>query len=382
MTERGTEAFCERCGTRYTFGVPRAGGMARLRAASRGLRDYVLADHRSLGDAMADALGSADAHEAVRRTDTFQRTFSFCLDCRGYVCPDCWDAAAGRCVSCVDAAAVAAASTGTGGPDAAVDAREAVPGTAIEAPWPGADIPGIEPPPAPAWIPSPEPAPLPDDDVEADVIAAAIAAGIIHAAPLTVPPPPAVEAAEEFEQPVVASEGPDADALAARLAGLPTIGSRSVERPTGRPSFASGIPPSADAAEPWAGLPPTGPTDPPPADAPLAAAPVAAAAFAATTAPTWDASPTTARPIPPTVVEPAGAAIEPEPAGGPGAPPPSDGPGGPAPSLDASPGVRLVGRPSLPQDKPGAAKACAGCGLQLGAATRFCRRCGARQDGA
>ena len=373
MTEALTEAFCERCGTRYTFEPPRAGGLARLRAASRGLADYVLTDHRSLGDAVSDAIGTADAAEGRQRADSFQRTFSFCLDCREYVCPSCWNAAAGRCVTC-------AASRADVPPVATAEAAGA-----SAAPSPAPDLDGGE-------------------DLEDDVIAAAIAAGIIHPPrPGPTPGPDAHAPGPAPEMPEAATEAPgqvsdesdepDAGEMALRLATLPTIGSQTIDRPVGRPSFAAGTDqvgddPGAVVPPPWPSADDTGAADADPAAAARARNDISWPAFDETRAVDPVPAPEAAEVPWPGVDETRDAVVgaeagepahEPLPPAGPTAAPPSDAPvAGPVPAPAG--GARMIGRPSVPDSRLGAPKACVGCGLQLAAATRFCRRCGARQD--
>jgi hypothetical protein len=384
MTETVTETFCERCGTRYTFEPPHAGGLARLRAASRGLRDYVLTDHRSLGDAMSGAVGSAEERDEARRPDSFQQMFSFCLGCREYVCPECWNGAAGQCISC-------AAPAGAGAPVApterAFDARES--GGAPAAPVPaagpdagarpaGAEVaaePGPEavtstdgptedgerPVPAPApREPSASPADRdPGGDIEEDVLAAAIAAGLIRPGP---GPVGRATSAAYAKPPGPQPEEPGDAAVASRLAALPAIGTHDAGRPVGRPSFsAAGAPPPWPSSDGSSG-----------SDGRVAAAPAGALGPTAAAEPTAHVSgvPTTASLVPEVVP-----AIEPveEPW------PPAWSAGGPP---GAAPDVRFrqVGRAAALAARLGAPNACVGCGLQLAAASRFCRRCGARQD--
>lgn len=112
MPEIPTESYCERCGAQVAlehvrrdrpigFGrLPGLPTVARgLPAVARGLRDYVLNEQPFL-DALARARqeerGAASAHQL----DAFHRAFNFCIECRQYVCRDCWNDDAGRCRTC------------------------------------------------------------------------------------------------------------------------------------------------------------------------------------------------------------------------------------------------------------------------------------------
>ncbi|MEO7118799.1 MAG: hypothetical protein ABIZ34_07495, partial [Candidatus Limnocylindrales bacterium] len=84
-----TESFCERCGTRYAFDVPRA-------------------ERKGIGANIGAMLRGKDSQEtAPKALDPFLTVFRFCLDCRQYTCPSCWNEEAGFCVSCVPPADIA-----------------------------------------------------------------------------------------------------------------------------------------------------------------------------------------------------------------------------------------------------------------------------------
>src|SRR5687767_12373881 len=76
----GFEMFCERCGKRY--GSEEASAEAPQPLARRFLR----------------AVGVASAPPGPVGTDPLLR---FCLACRGYTCPDCWNDDAAFCQTCV-----------------------------------------------------------------------------------------------------------------------------------------------------------------------------------------------------------------------------------------------------------------------------------------
>src|SRR3954464_1941674 len=151
MAATQVESFCERCGTKYTFD----------QRAERGRRLKGLG--RTLGF-LAEEGGPDDVPAASR--DPFHGTFRFCLECRQYTCPSCWNETAGFCQGCAplahsadmtDAEAFAAV-------EAASDLRDAMSEVNLlrspEA-WPGIDLPPVslmEPvsngaePPAPAVV--------------------------------------------------------------------------------------------------------------------------------------------------------------------------------------------------------------------------------------
>ena len=156
MAEILTESFCERCGTRYTFeaAAPRAARLLRFRTLSKGLKNYVLSDETSFGEAMAEARSDVDREASGHQLDAFHKTFNFCMSCRQYTCGSCWNGVEGRCLTCaphlgheiLDApfrtldgmeASAAIASNGNGHPLVEpADELDHQP-----APWPSADIP-------------------------------------------------------------------------------------------------------------------------------------------------------------------------------------------------------------------------------------------------
>ncbi len=101
MTEILTESFCERCGTRYTFesARPRA-RMKGVKVLSRGLKNFVLSDDTSMDEAMAAARSETDREATAHQLDAFHKTFNFCMSCRQYTCPNCWNEVEARCLSC------------------------------------------------------------------------------------------------------------------------------------------------------------------------------------------------------------------------------------------------------------------------------------------
>jgi nicotinate-nucleotide--dimethylbenzimidazole phosphoribosyltransferase len=115
MTEILTESFCERCGTRYTFESARPRTRLKgVKVLSRGLKNFVLSDDTSIDEAMAAARSEAEREASSHQLDAFHKTFNFCMSCRQYTCPNCWNEAEARCLSCAPLAL----------PDVAPDFRE------------------------------------------------------------------------------------------------------------------------------------------------------------------------------------------------------------------------------------------------------------------
>ena len=101
MTEILTESFCERCGTRYTFESARPKTRLKgVKVLSRGLKNFVLSDDTSIDEAMAAARSETDREASAHQLDAFHKTFNFCMGCRQYTCPNCWNEAEVRCLSC------------------------------------------------------------------------------------------------------------------------------------------------------------------------------------------------------------------------------------------------------------------------------------------
>ena len=115
MTEILTESFCERCGTRYTFESARPRiRLKGVKVLSRGLRNFVLSDDTSIDEAMAAARSEAEREATRHQLDAFHKTFNFCLSCRQYTCPNCWNGAEARCLSCAPLAMAEAPTAGGG----------------------------------------------------------------------------------------------------------------------------------------------------------------------------------------------------------------------------------------------------------------------------
>jgi hypothetical protein len=101
MTEILTESFCERCGTRYTFESARPRVRLKgVKVLSRGLKNFVMSDDSSIDEAMAAARSDTDRELTAHQLDAFHKTFNFCMSCRQYTCPNCWNEAEARCLSC------------------------------------------------------------------------------------------------------------------------------------------------------------------------------------------------------------------------------------------------------------------------------------------
>jgi len=101
MTEILTESFCERCGTRYTFESARPRMRLKgVKVLSRGLKNYVLSDDTSRQEAMASARSDTERELSSFQLDAFHKTFNFCMSCRQYTCPNCWNETEARCLTC------------------------------------------------------------------------------------------------------------------------------------------------------------------------------------------------------------------------------------------------------------------------------------------
>jgi hypothetical protein len=101
MSEILTESFCERCGTRYTFESARPKiRLKGVKVLSRGLKNFVLSDDTTMDEAMAAARSETDRESTAHQLDAFHKTFSFCMSCRQYTCPNCWNEVEARCQSC------------------------------------------------------------------------------------------------------------------------------------------------------------------------------------------------------------------------------------------------------------------------------------------
>ncbi|MBA2556477.1 MAG: hypothetical protein H0V12_03885, partial [Chloroflexi bacterium] len=103
MTEVLTESFCERCGTRYELAPAQRsrapGGLKQAKVFARGLTKYVLSD-AALDEAFTGARREDELTRADAQLQVFHRTFSFCLECRQYTCPQCWNEVQSLCLTC------------------------------------------------------------------------------------------------------------------------------------------------------------------------------------------------------------------------------------------------------------------------------------------
>jgi hypothetical protein len=405
MTEILTESFCERCGTRYTFesARPRV-RLTGVKVLSRGLKNFVLSDDTSMDEAMAAARSEAEREVTAQQLDAFHKTFNFCMTCRQYTCPNCWNEVEARCLTCAPLALVE--------PAVALDELQALGEAAV-----------LEEPAAANGLPE-----------HVHELPPALAAEALES-----------EAVAEAAVPLVAEAEADAARVeaAAVAEGAPPI----ADSPSGKAKsqvggflrrFRPGQ--SLDAeleaferervepAEPAA--PPEAPAEAPVAAEAASAEPVTAAAGAeieagpeAAPAPEPEAEPLAAATAADVVEQPTwritapdttGATLPPASPPGIGAPSPTtaDQPQGepqwPArPQWPSSPqpsaGLPFLGRPASPQGgidalwaasnqelatappvpgRPAASgiQPCVSCGLSLSATARFCRRCGTVQS--
>ncbi|MFI5291500.1 MAG: hypothetical protein ACHQ02_01390 [Candidatus Limnocylindrales bacterium] len=385
---------------------------------TRGLKNWVVEDGRSIEAAMADAKRDEDRGLASAQLEAFHQTFNFCMDCRQYTCTDCWNQAEGRCLSCAPmpgqleaevAAAHAAAQP--------IDVTNGIqPGMA----WPTMDLTADEPAPA-AWTSEPStdvaaatpyiptdlrPVELPDDDIEMmvgaadaaaerdathDVAPEAEAVGAVAMGEVDRPDRAAVEAAAALAAAAGRHE-PDTDRAAAAIGDLePELAAAVAEpdepepvvavEPEAEPIAAAQIEPDvAPEAEPVAAAEPEPIAEPAPAE-PVTRTPTPGWAIVAPDAPRPDVPPA------PAAWPPRSPVYQPPPAG-PAAPAPTPGqPGQPSwptmpPAAFSVPAAQAVWEESSLSviNRPGSGvQSCVSCGLPLSATARFCRRCGTRQ---
>ncbi len=109
MTDNVLQSFCERCGARFTQPAPAekppppAGVLGLFRRRT------------------AEPASAPDDAAALTISEAFRDTFHFCMGCRRYNCPDCWNEQQGECLSCRPHADPVAATTP--GSDALVPGR-------------------------------------------------------------------------------------------------------------------------------------------------------------------------------------------------------------------------------------------------------------------
>jgi ribosomal protein L40E len=410
MTEILTESFCERCGTRYTFESARPRTRLKgVKVLSRGLKNFVLSDDTSMDEAMAAARSETDREASAHQLDAFHKTFNFCMSCRQYTCPNCWNEIEARCLTCAPLALAESPAVVDDLPSFrdALLAGQPVPGNGT-----------LDQDPAHlAWSPITDVAPQEDLDVPA-----AEAAEADDAAPAG-DAAAAVTAASDDEG-VGASDAPAAptDPLgkaAAQTAGLlrrfrpgqslySELDSFESERDDtpAKTEHLAGEPAAPVEPEPLQLEEPEAPAEswaaPEPEPEPLAAA----MATDVVEQPTWritapDAAPT----VLPAPGEGADDGVPLQASGVPATPvqPEPQWPASPQwPSATPSAGLPFLGRPATPQGGIDALWAasnqelvtaapapkdrlasgiqpCISCGLSLSATARFCRRCGTLQ---
>ena len=345
MAEPITEMYCENCGQRHEFGRSRPGGVARIRRVSRGLRSYVLNEAPTLGDAMADAWTRLEAEGTVREATALGATFTLCLECRRYVCHDCWNPAESLCRTCAPTAedALAARTTAV---TAAADARPVETRPPEEPIAPVHDAPLAVEPEVAAAVAEPEPE-----------VAAAL---VVVPTPMAVEPEVAAALVVEPEPEVAAAVAEPEPEVAAAVAQPPAHA---------EPDVVVEVPqPEAPVAPPR--VPATPPAVVDGAVAPHVVAEAQSeredidadvlAAARAAGLPIDAASPRT-RTVPPAAAAPPGA--------------PDAGPHEAAPR----PAGRRRRRPTPAVRMNPSPIRCRACGLHLPAAARYCRRCGVRQ---
>ena len=82
------------------IGASRAPGSRGVKVLSRGLKNFVLDDKTSIDEAMAAARDDTDRALTSHQLEAFHKTFNFCMQCRQYICPNCWNDGESRCLTC------------------------------------------------------------------------------------------------------------------------------------------------------------------------------------------------------------------------------------------------------------------------------------------
>ena len=407
---------------------------------TRGLKNWVVEDGRSIEAAMADARRDEERTLASAQLEAFHQTFNFCMDCRQYTCTDCWNQAEGRCLSCAPLPGqleAEAAGLATAAAFAAPAAPAIVAGPDDEMAWPTSDLTSDEPVVASAteavtavpYMPTDlRPVDLPDDDIET-MIGAADAAGAEPAPGIEAPAGAEPVAAEALA--AIVSEAPalEVEADTQGVAGSTSVAEADIGRVadvapvTAAAAIVAGEPetevsPEAAAAIAAEAAEPTAAEAPEPVAATLAAAAAIVAHEPETEVAAEEPEPVAAE-TPPEPVEEAKPRPLPAPTPGwtimapdadetPSAPPawPPRAPVYQPPAQAAGVQQAPTGEPTQPAwptmppaaftmpaaqavweesslsviSRPGSGvQACVSCGRPLSATARFCRRCGSRQ---
>jgi hypothetical protein len=436
MTEILTESFCERCGTRYTFESARPKTRLKgVKVLSRGLKNFVLSDDTSIDEAMAAARSESDREATAHQLDAFHRTFNFCMGCRQYTCPNCWNEAEVRCLSCAplelpaapvrleDLGAFAGSGligeaeligadpgNGTAAHDVEPPVEPMAASTETQAPEQSAVTEELAPPEpvaaepietasAKAAGPAAEPSAV-GDDVDPAGKAAAQTTGLLKR----------FRPGQSIDEELAAFEAERTEAeqvAAAPTEPEPEIAASGAGEPEPEMAASAESEPEAEiaasaASEPALETPAPQAVEPEPEPAPLAAA----AAADLVEQPTWRVTApdpgATAPVVPPTA--PGGSIPLQASAAPPDASAEPQWPSRPQwPSATPAAGLPFLGRPATPEGgiealwaasnqelvtaapqvgKPAASgiQPCISCGLSLSATARFCRRCGTLQD--
>jgi hypothetical protein len=300
MTEILTESFCERCGTRYTFEVarPQTSRIVRVRAFTKGVRNFVLSDDSSFSEAMAEARGEEERAATSLQLDEFHKTFNFCLSCRQYTCGNCWNDIEGRCLSCAPVpeteATVAPAAEAVAVAEAVIEPPAPIEASA----WPTIDLPPAPAPVEAAIVEAVEPeAEAPVDATAAPVVETP--AEVPLAAAAATPLLAGMEPGESLEDAIAAYEASQL-AEAAAAVPEPVVAEAAVGEPVG-------VEPEPVGAVTAVDLAPDAQPEPVVAEAAVTKAAVTEAAVAEP--PVVEAA---AAQVGPEVVEAAAAQVEPE----------------------------------------------------------------------
>ncbi len=94
MTDTRLQSFCERCGKRYTSDAPIQSSESEGAKSGKSRLSRLARRGPDKGEEEAPAVSTTSPP-----SDACAGTFHFCMDCRQYVCSDCWNAEAGGCLS-------------------------------------------------------------------------------------------------------------------------------------------------------------------------------------------------------------------------------------------------------------------------------------------
>jgi len=111
VSEGLVQYVCERCHTRFVLALS-AGKLSpstKVRAGLEAARHTVLRRDASYAENLTEATRRIGQVIADAEYDRFRRSFSFCHNCRQFVCSDCWNDTQRQCLTCAPRKAIRAA---------------------------------------------------------------------------------------------------------------------------------------------------------------------------------------------------------------------------------------------------------------------------------